>query len=190
MINNKYLDNLLALYNQCPTSIKQQGRDWYDNARDYFLPFTNRYGLTEEQVFGVVSALSPFVSWSTQKVCFERFLITGKHPGFKGNLEKATKILAGVPPGFVVTGRKTYSFFKNLIGKHDHDYVTIDRHAVAAAGVPNENISNKVFMEIRNAYMESSQLVGEKVKDFQAIIWLQWKRLKVKNDRIYNSAIK
>ena len=175
-------DNLKFLYDSTNESLRREGRLWYPAANEYFSQLANKYGLQPSKVMGVVAALSPFVGWKTQLDRTEAFIRdetqqrgTGRFPGFSRNILNARLILHDLQPEQVLVGPKVRAFYQNLMG--DTQILTLDRHAISAAlGKKTLRVPLKLSQEITEGYWNAANTAREYPRDFQAIIWLQWRQ--------------
>ncbi len=171
------VNRLIEIYQGTPRSIKEEGRCWYPSARSFFSSLARKRGLAESTVLGCVAALSPFVSWKTQLERTDDFLVTRRFPGFGSNVRSAIRILSGANPDSVLKGPKVRQFYLNLLG--DTNGVTLDRHAISACGYHGTGAhSRRTLDRLREAYRIAARACKETPRDFQAIVWSQWKRMK------------
>ena len=56
-------DNLIALHNSVDPEIRERSKRWYEGANRIANGFANKYGVTSEQVAGVMASLSPQKDW-------------------------------------------------------------------------------------------------------------------------------
>lgn len=68
------MDNLRFLYNQVPAEIRDRSRLWYDGARAITERWSQKYGIDEDGVAGVLAALSPQKDWYQNVSLAERVL--------------------------------------------------------------------------------------------------------------------
>jgi hypothetical protein len=103
---------------------------------------------------------------------------------YKSNLRKAIRILQGEVPEQVLSGPRSFKtpiFFRNLLG--DWSEPTIDSHAINAwhgrrivgsrLTFPRE-VSTK--RKIRADYIRAAQSRDLTPAEFQATVWVTWKR--------------
>jgi len=69
-----YKDNLVALYNAIPESIRGISKQWYESAHDLSKGFANDYGLAHEQAAAVIAALSPNNPWDNNVGMAQRLM--------------------------------------------------------------------------------------------------------------------
>lgn len=182
--------NLLGAYAMATESEKNAGLAWYREARADVLHLSTEYHIDWDVCAGVVAALSPNCPWS-QNISSARALIhqsiQGVRPekmrnvvAYTANRLKALAILEGEDPEVVLGGPKTLNFFRNLAGCDDS--VTIDGHAYnlwrnASKGVKGAAMTPKLYDVVARDYRDGAGSVGVKPLEFQAILWIVWRRL-------------
>lgn len=120
--------------------------------------------------------------------------------GYRRNLEKALRIMAGEHPGDVLSGPKVRSFFSNLLVPSDDASVTVDTHMIRAM-FDDVNLGDNVLRRVLHVPSAKTAtgteveigaypLLAEAVRDaaaryaggkfrpseFQALVWRQWQR--------------
>jgi hypothetical protein len=75
---NHVADNLTWLHDQIPSSIRGISKLWYDSAHVLTKDISRRYGLSHEQVAGIVAALSPKNEWNNNIEIAKRVIDTYK----------------------------------------------------------------------------------------------------------------
>ncbi|MEK9748663.1 MAG: hypothetical protein VW333_08100 [Pseudomonadales bacterium] len=68
------VDNLLWLYDQVPSEVRERSRLWYDGARALTSRWSKLYGIPDRSVAGVLAALSPQMDWFKNVNLAERVL--------------------------------------------------------------------------------------------------------------------
>lgn len=174
------------------------GKRWYRDARAIASGIASDHGFTVAQVCGVISALSPSVSWETnltdaETICkafadgipFDTVTVST----YGQNKDKAHRILSGLGDAQSVSEQfkfpsKTGSFFFNLLYPKAPTFVTVDRHALGIAlGSRDSNvhqslsITNKRYRAIADAYVSASRYLGyESPCQLQASTWVAYRR--------------
>jgi hypothetical protein len=69
-----YKDNLVALYNAIPESIRGISKQWYESAHVMSKDFAKQYGLAHEQAAAVIAALSPNNPWDNNVGMAQRLM--------------------------------------------------------------------------------------------------------------------
>lgn len=160
---------------------RERGRRWYDAARAACESIAADTGIALDRVAAVMAITSPDaklvqnIAW-TRAACEakarRRPLTAGRYPG--DQLPKIARALdqRRPNPGQYVTGPKVSAFFRAIMG--DDDILVIDRWAAYAAGFDRQkppNAGQRAIIE--SAYRLAAHAVGESVRDFQAIVWIQ-----------------
>lgn len=184
--------NLLKLYRQAEQADIAAGVDWYPKAQAIVREWASHYRYSVDTTACVVSALSPQLEWSRNLVIADDVL-AGRAPSIGGvlhsNLRKAERLreedwkterlsvgarMLEQFPG----GPKVNSFAHNLSG--DLSVVTVDTHA-AQAGLNDPLSTTRLawtqYRIFAQCYADAAVKVGRQPAEFQAIIWLAWKRL-------------
>jgi hypothetical protein len=192
--------NLLSIYKKSTFCALQNGVKWYEQANNYACELANKYGLPVEKSAGIISALSPMITWEQNKRDAE-VLIQGLTLGidtseqykvhrfstYSKNVIKGEQIFYSDQP--VVnffsdkTGPKTLSFFLNILRPTEQTRVTIDRHAIAAwQGVKDgtggsRRVTTAQYKKIESDYVSVANKVNLLPHQLQAIIWVTYKQL-------------
>ena len=69
-----YKDNLVALYNAIPESIRGISKQWYESAHTLSKDFAKQYGIAHEQAAAVIAALSPNNPWDNNVGMAQRLM--------------------------------------------------------------------------------------------------------------------
>lgn len=196
----RYIKAMLTLASEADI---QQGKDWYQRARDLAYRLCEVYeNVTIEQAVGVIAALSPNNKWERNCADAEA-LIKGQWMGadlkmikvctFNKNKDKAIQILNLTGDDLssdiesILNGRKVVAFYRCIMG-HD-DTVCVDGHAYAiwlGERVPTTktpSISATLYATITRAYVnvakDSPTVCGEQLTpaEVQAVTWVTYRRL-------------
>lgn len=146
----------------------EHARDWYDQAQLTCSGMAESFGLSLEQVAGIVSALSPRVRWHKNVEYARRFIRGERVPVFSTSRRNAQRILDGEHPLDVMRGPKTRAFYSNLIG--DLRHVTCDVWACRAVGEERKP-AGRVYEEVSELYILASEMVGCAPAQMQAAVW-------------------
>lgn len=192
--------NLRAVWAQATEADRVQGLAWYREANAIVHEWSAHYGVSVETVASVVAALSPQCRWERNLICATNVLdekpMSLGEGALPANYRKAEAILhdraTSILPYFK-SAPKVASFQQNLQG--NLEYVTVDTHvAQAALADPTIKTSLKwaqyvVFAEV---YAAEAIKVGLSPAEYQAVIWVAWKRLyppQDKRDRIRRNKV-
>jgi hypothetical protein len=179
---DRYVSNVLAVWDSATAEQEQQGRSWYPMA----------HGLAEMMCdgdarmgAGLIAALSPQTSWWLNVELAADAYETGRPSRHVGDaLSKAAKILAGMDPADVLPmERKTGQFFRCIADPSDPDAVCIDRHAHdIAVGEPFGDRPRGLAAHCRyrllaDVYRAAARAVGELPSTVQATTWVVWRSM-------------
>lgn len=158
--------NLAKLFNKLTDTEIKHGERWYLAANEYCQFLADKYGLSMEQVCGIVSALSPACSWERNKLEAE-YLILSNLEGY--DLEPFRFTSYG---NNVVKAQRIYAGEKDLF--NPINYCTIDRHAIFAATgeYPFKGLTLKQYEVIATHYKKAALKLGILPCQFQAMIWV------------------
>jgi hypothetical protein len=154
----------------------RRGREWYDAARRECRAMAREYGQPLSRVAGILAVTSPDAQlaanlrWTREILAGER--TAGRYPSDQA--PKVAAILAAHPSKVrqLVTGPKVSAFYAAIMG--DADVLVIDRWASYAAGGPKDRVPGvRAKRAFAAAYRAAAASVGETVRDFQAIVWIQ-----------------
>jgi len=185
--------NLEKIFSQAlPIEIKN-GKKWYQEVNDTLKDLAIKYNLSHEIVIAVCSALSPRCTWQQNINDTEKVLnwFTIKYHGIDRNLPKVTTYGQNLQKAInilksnntnVFVSRKTYNFFNNILNPDSPDYITIDGHAINAyynklGIVENKYFTPKYYDKIANSYKRIAKKFNLLPNQFQAIVWLTFKRI-------------
>ncbi len=182
-------EGLLNVYQQATDWEKRQGNSYYDRQRGRILTTTRNYPL--DHSVGAFCALSPN---NSEKITYRDLIVcskiadglipegtkTGAYPV---NKAKALRILRGEHPLEVLGGRKVLAFYHNTLNPLNSEHVTIDGHIFSVwkgtryrvLQVPHIGI--RLYAEIAADIRVAADQSGVSAPQFQATIWLTWKRL-------------
>jgi hypothetical protein len=150
------------------------GMTWYKDAHFRTKRLATALKIPHYKVIGVLSALSPRNKWDRNMVDTVNVLRKGKKAKvatFSANKEKALRIIKAQSPNEVeqiLNGRKTQSFYRNILMPTLPTTVTIDLWAYRSLGLEQVN---KNYSKAENAYKEVAKEIGILPHQLQAIIW-------------------
>lgn len=178
-------NTLLKLYHEATPEEKLEGLCWYNEALHFAQGMSNKYNISLDISVQVIAILSPAVKWERNKLdadvlCYAfsqgLSLDNVRVCTYSKNKEKAIRVLQGIET-LNPSARKTYNFYKNIL---DEGKVTVDRHAVKAykgkKSGGSEPISQKLYDKVERAYIRAADHLGIKPHQFQAVVWLVYKR--------------
>jgi len=200
-----YVDNLLAVYALATDADIKAGKVWYSAARGYALRLARKHGVSLQVAAGVISALSPGTEWSRNKRNADEFIghwrlfreavlsrldltTYGRRP-----LTKAYAILTGSDIERTLNGDKTVAFYRSIVDPTQTSTVVIDGHAKSAAlgvrvgnhdghtdagnvGTSGVKVNQFEYPHLERSFLNAAREVGLLPSQFQAIVWLVWKR--------------
>ena len=179
------IKRLAAWYDAATPEQIKAGKEWYDEARAFSRYLAARYSVTDTAAATVLSALSPGVNWTRNKIDAENLIATyvdGKPidavtvSTYGQNKRKAWEALA---TGFRIESQspKTFSFVTNICGNLQP--VTVDRwHARACLYGPGKKrqVSESIPLAQYRRVEQLTQRLARKLSlppaIFQAIIWV------------------
>ena len=182
--------NIVDVFNCASMESIQEGLAWYRDAHllAQVIGRLGGYKIHPHSVIvgaGILSALSPQVSWE-QNVKWAIELATRRKQYTTGrNHDKALRILNGEHPMQVLGGRKVIAFYKAIVAPEGSGEPVIDRHAVAVymgRNVPEKEILQlqipQVMSRVQTAYKKASSVLDVHHHRVQAITWSEWRRQK------------
>ena len=167
---------LLHRYGLASADHKRRGRTWYDAARRECRRIARETGISYAKVAAVLAITSPDAQLVTN-VEWTDAICRGGRPSMAGRYpsDQAPKVRAALKarhPGRYASGPKVQAFYRAICG--DTDGLVIDRWAAYAAGGNRDAApSAKARRALESAYRAAAAKVGETVRDFQAIVWIQ-----------------
>jgi hypothetical protein len=190
--------NLLAVYDRADEFDHLYGEFWYSDANAKCQELAEKYGYSLEIVCGVVAAISPSLKWEWNVDAAEtilreyhagirdvrKFSLVGTYG--KNNRRKCLDILNGTHPLIVLgkresSGQKVRNFFCNLFDPSNIESVAIDRHAKGAAyGYKTRDtdiVRPNEYPILAECYKTIALELNLKPNQFQAIVWVIWRRL-------------
>lgn len=175
----KVKQNLIHWFERANTEQYNNGLEWYKDAHIFCQSRAEHFGVSEEVVAGVVSALSPRNKWERNLQDADRVLLAHKYNEspeaisvctFTSNKLKAFDILEGKPVNW---GPKTESFVKN-IANLDRDRVTVDvwhwRACFDKMRAP-KSLTEKKYRQIEKITIETATNYGLAGFQLQAVVW-------------------
>lgn len=174
-----YLTNIMHSYLSATDDDIKRGIVWYDNTRALATQWANG---DVWKGAGVIAAYSPMTPWWRNLELAEESLLTGKaNPkSTKTNVDKATRILAGEDVLTVLKGPKLKAF-ASAIADPNTNMVTVDQHIYSVAmgrhfTTKTAKFGIRVYRAIAADMTEAAQLAGMPISEFQAALWVYWRR--------------
>ena len=169
----------------------RSGRNWYKLANRISKSIAKKYNLKIETVAGIISALSPGISWK-QNIEDTLELIEKENDAvvttYNANRLKALDILFSDELDLDVykyfflkkkSGFKTANFYLNIVDPNDKTAVTIDRHILDIFNLPLKAINtNKKYLALKALIIAKAFQRNLIPCQYQAIIWKCHKRIK------------
>lgn len=196
-MSKRVQSQLLKVYRQASETELTSGLTWYHTAHERAYTLAQKFCVSLPRVAGIVAALSPGREWERNVKDADEVLaaLRGGRPmptvGTYGrpNREKAAAIFRGENPlDLFNSGRyfKTKNFYLNILEPENPTPVTIDRHAYCAAyGIDSQveqalstGIRGGLYNQLAEEYRTAAAKVGVRPNQFQAVVWVTWKRLK------------
>lgn len=185
--------NLERLWDRADVLDRNEGMFYYRQFQARLMDGCRRFNkIPLTTACGVYAALSPNNSESsclhdtfvgiTSFACGMEEWRKFKPHTYEPNKRKALRILDGEDPDMVLRGPKTNAFYHNILDPTDPRYVTVDGHMV--------NCWNNLRVPLDYAGINAGQyrIVADGIREvagrrglvpcqFQAVIWLLWRRI-------------
>lgn len=173
-----YADNILQVYNLATSDEVNEGLNWYNDARNKAIEWSNG---DVWKGAGVIAAYSPVTDWDRNLELAKSSLLTGiaRTDTLQMNVRKARAILNGANVLETLKGPKTTAF-ASAIADPNTDLIAVDSHAYSIAMGEHFYTSQakfpiRIYRAIAQAYRDVAQHVGERPIDLQAITWVSWR---------------
>lgn len=198
LTRTKVKNNILKIWDQANDEDKF---DWYQDAHDFSIDASadSWEGLSVIQVCGVISALSPMVSWNRNLELVALALTyhqNGKThfdmPCLKANAKKAWDIMSLLPSEnkiedkilAILRGDKVSSFFLNILYPDQAISITIDRHALSIClgqwltDEQMRTMTPKQYLFFEECYRWTAVKLGVNPLLLQSATWVVWRKIK------------
>jgi hypothetical protein len=166
---------LQAIFDRANERQIAEGRAWYPTAYLHALQFSLDHAVPLFKTAGIIAALSPNNKWERNLYDADLFLskpsLDTKVCTFMANRRKALAILNATDQDEVrhlLKGRKTVSFYDNMVNNETSYRVTVDLWMYRAAEV---KISDKHYRMIEDVVLEMALESELLPMDIQAVIW-------------------
>ena len=184
----KYKHAILSYYNSLEVKHTFDS-NWYILEHVYLLGCKEKYKRPIEFICAACAILSINKRWTETKKMLIEYLEEGEIKGLtivnnklkqleECNLEHDC-ILS------ILNGKKIQNFYGNLLRPYCPNFVTIDRWAARVAN-ENKKVSNKIYDNLKQAYIEVANDLGILPNKLQALLWCNI----IKNDIRKNSNYK
>jgi hypothetical protein len=183
MTHRRMVANLRRLYRNATPDELTAGRSWYPRAVAGCVAWSQEFGIAPHVVANVIAAISPQCEWNenlrTALDVLKGNPTTGR--ALRRNVGIARRVLqdaADSLDAYFKSGPKVKNFAANLAG--DRSRVTIDTHAAQAAY--NDPLFKRAldragrYSALTAAYRAAAVADGVDACDYQAVVWLVWKR--------------
>jgi hypothetical protein len=190
------IDNIKAIYQLATLTEKQDGINWYPNARQIARDLADRHGIHAAEAAGVIAALSPRNRWERNVQDADSLIAAFQAGGaeqaqltkvctFGANKAKAIRILAaGVLTDAdvlaILSGPKLQEFYSCIQGIND---VCIDGHAFCIWAANRTGLKDvpaigvRLRREIKADYLAAAEGLGITPSACQAITWVTYRRI-------------
>ena len=136
-------DNLIALHNSVDPEIRERSKRWYEGANRIANGFANKYGVTSEQVAGVMASLSPQKDWFLNLAQAEQTIeVYTNYQDYEMDSEKFDATLAAVIEVAEAPA-------KNKKGKSKEERRLMDEQAREERAMIFEKIRGKTLRELK-----------------------------------------
>jgi hypothetical protein len=166
---------LQAIFDRASEQQIAEGRAWYPTAYLHALQLSLNHNKPLYVTAGIIAALSPNNKWERNLYDAELFLskpsLDTKVCTFLMNRRKALAILDAKNQDevrHILRGRKTVSFYDNMVNNESSYRVTVDLWMFRAAEV---KASDKHYRLIEDAVLEMALESELLPMDIQAVIW-------------------
>jgi hypothetical protein len=187
---------LKKMYNFATPEGLKSSLNWYFEAHNFCKDMNKKYGVSVEKCAAVISALSPAVSWDTNKTdalyMIEIFVNFGELENclfstYTQNAFKAWQILKDYKVQSVEeifekyfnngkSGFKTANFFVNIAQPENKNFVTIDRHQISICknlkkSGGSQVATKKVYQILKEVHIETAKELQILPSQLQAVTW-------------------
>lgn len=173
---------VLEVYHSATPEQVEEGHAWYQMAHLVAQRMARINSLSVYAAAGVISALSPSVSWEKNVEDAEHLMQRDAfHPysTYGPNVKKAWRIVDGEHPEEVLGGKKVLAFYHLISNPNLADKVVVDRHAVKVCTrrqwVSDTEASRFLavgYDRCASAYVDVANSLGLLPHKVQATTWL------------------
>lgn len=168
--------DLLELYASAPKDVRRRGRTWYPRTRRHLREIADKHERPLAQAVAVFCITSVAAQLQTNLRWTDEILSGTRTGGRWPNVQEPLVLgaLSTRYPSRFVRGPKVSAFYRALMG--DTSSLVIDRWAARAAGFDVSSTKHTIPVrkqrEIDEAYRQAAEACKERVRDFQAIVWI------------------
>lgn len=181
--------NIMATYRKASDAQRADGMTWYAEAHALATTLARSAGHSVLRAAGVISALSPQMSWERNHALAVRtYAERGISAGALGvSVRKADAIYNGADVLDTLKAPKTSAFALVIADPTDTQNVVIDRHAMSVAHGRQATepevtaLGRKGFYEAyATAYRKAAAEAGITASQMQAITWVVWRETSIR----------
>jgi len=174
-------ERIALCYSKASEDELTKGSLWYPEGAFFASELALKYNKTPLQVCGIISALSPLKRWDENKKLAEEFLKGKRYGHFPTQIEKCKLLLKEknyLKAKVILGGLKTINFFDALLHPENPYSLVVDRHIIKVATGENiDRFGNKLYKQVKQAYLNVSKDLNILPNCTQATTWLTFKRL-------------
>jgi hypothetical protein len=181
--------NITRVFRTATADQLANGLAWYLDANTIANALANENNVSVEKCAGIISALSPMMSWGANVNIATRFITAGglERGALKTNLAKSRAILAGADILTTLNGLKVQNFYDCILTNGLGAGVCIDRHAYDIAtntrhtDATRPKLSPKRYNECADAYRRAASILSRELgypvsgAQVQAVTWVAWR---------------
>lgn len=172
----------MTVYNQCTPTELAKGLTVWKWMSDWCYTIAAKYSVSPRKVCGIMAALSPNNSWSSNMSAVISILDgdDSRAGAYLRDTIKALWILAGCDPETVLAGPKTCAFYRLLLDGGNSWDVCIDGHMVnimrgERRPLKGIHLTSPGFYYLAEIVREAARTIQIRPCDLQGIVWLKWR---------------
>jgi hypothetical protein len=185
--NQSFIEsNIEEVFIQSTSSDLREARVWYRNAGIYAKDMSTEFNIPYIKCCALISVLSPQKEW-WQNIQLTRSFLRSKgiYCRHLTNQVKKAKTIYSYEGHFreideFIGGRKTTNFFHNIHSPTSPNWITIDGHMLQlmTGKMEIKAVTNKQYDFLANILKNKAKEHNFVPSEFQALLWLTWKRIK------------
>lgn len=180
MYNQEIGKKVMYWLERAGTSHIQEGLNWYQNCHDYCLDLSEEFNVPVKKIAGILSALSPMKEYSYNKKLVKQFLECQTCGHLTNQIAKCRFIYNSQSNDelimAILSGRKTSSFYHNIVYPTSSEKVTIDFRIWQHFKHDDwKHITDKRYSILEDTIIYHSRKVRIMPNQLQAILWLTCK---------------
>ena len=176
------VDNIMEMWDGLSIAAILANKNWYRDTHMWCKQLADAHGIDVLTLVGIFAALSPQCSFRQNKLYCEQYLI-GVNKHTKGQIGKCDRIMLTegtyeerhAQTLIELGGKKTQSFFDNILHYKTSQMVTLDRHAFRVAGFDIVSITERQYEFLEDAYQTCAKKVNMLPCELQGITWQHWR---------------